>query len=276
VDGIVLVDKPVGISSHKLTNQVRRELGASKAGHAGTLDPFASGLLIVLIGRARRVQRFFMGMSKQYTAVARFGAVSTTGDPEGEITETGVLPIGEIKTVSGLIRQRPPNYSAVRVDGKRAYERARAGEQFEVAEREVEVFEFRQLSRSEDRAEFIIHCSSGTYIRSLIADLGDAYTESLRRTRIGPFSVDDADSGKVIKMEDAFGFFKSVTLTADDAKRASHGVAVRPVGKPLAPTIGLPDAPPPDELLLVDSDGVVALAEQREDGVLKPVVGFRA
>ena len=113
MDGIVLVDKPAGRSSHKVTNDVRRELGAAKAGHAGTLDPFATGLLIVLLGRARRVQRFFMGMSKEYVASARLGAASTTGDPEGEITLTGRFPPERFEPVLGRITQRPPIYSAM-------------------------------------------------------------------------------------------------------------------------------------------------------------------
>ena len=276
MDGIVLVDKPAGISSHKVTNDVRRALGATKAGHAGTLDPFATGLLIVLLGRARRVQRFFMGMSKEYVAVARLGASSTTGDPEGEITVTGKLPSEHFEPTLGRISQQPPIYSALKVDGKRAYKRARAGEQFEIPTREVELFEFSQLSREGDRAEYRIRCSSGTYVRSLISDLGDAYTEELRRTRIGPFSVDDADAGSVVGLELALGFFDSIELGAEDAKKAAHGVAIDAGGKVIEAPLRAPEDPPPAELLLTAEDGVVALAERRDDGMIKPVVGFRA
>jgi tRNA pseudouridine55 synthase len=275
VDGIVLVDKPAGLSSHKVTNDVRRELGAAKAGHAGTLDPFATGLLIVLLGRARRVQRFFMGMSKEYVASARLGAASTTGDPEGEITLTGRFPPERFEPVLGRITQRPPIYSALKIDGKRAYERARAGEEFEVPEREVELFEFTQLSRDDDQAEYRIRCSSGTYVRSLISDLGDAYTENLRRTRIGPFSVDDADATRVVGLESALGFFDSIELGAEDAKKAAHGVAIEPQGPVVEAALRAPEDAPPTELLLVAEDGPVALAERRDDGMIKPVVGFR-
>ncbi len=118
---------------------VRRGLGVRKAGHAGTLDPFATGLLIVLVGRARRVQRFFTALPKEYLAVARFGAVSTTGDPDGEITQTGTGPPGELVLPTGTILQRPPAYSAIRIDGTRAYERVRRGETVVVPEREVTV-----------------------------------------------------------------------------------------------------------------------------------------
>jgi tRNA pseudouridine55 synthase len=183
VDGLVLVDKPAGKTSHDLTLATRRGLGVRKAGHAGTLDPFATGLLLVLVGRARRVQRFLMALPKSYEAVARLGAVSTTGDPEGEITVTGTIPPDPFVLPTGVVRQRPPIYSAVRVQGMKAYERARRGETVDIPEREVTVYRFEQRWREDDRAAFVIECSSGTYVRSLIADVGDAYCEELRRTR---------------------------------------------------------------------------------------------
>ena len=189
---VLLVDKPAGITSHDSVARAKRAFGL-KTGHAGTLDPFATGLLIVLLGRpATREQARFMVLPKTYRARARFGAVSTTGDPEGEITETGNLP-GELELPTGQIRQRPPTYSAIKVGGERAYKRARRGESFEMPERIVEVHRFELLERTETEAEFVIDCSSGTYVRSLIADLGDAYCTALRRTAIGPFSVDEAD-----------------------------------------------------------------------------------
>ncbi len=276
MDGIVLVDKPAGLSSHKVTNDVRRSLGVAKAGHAGTLDPFATGLLIVLLGRARRVQRFFMGMSKEYVASARLGASSSTGDPEGEITVTGKMPPEHFEPMLGRVSQRPPIFSALRVGGKRAYERARAGEEFELPVREVEIYEFSQLMREGDRAEYRIRCSSGTYVRSLIADLGDAYTEQLRRTRIGPFGVEDADSGVVVALGQALGFFDSLALGADDATKAARGVAIEAQGPVVAAPLRMREDEPPAEMLLTAEDGVVALAERRDDGMIKPVVGFRA
>lgn len=193
VPGVLLCDKPAGITSHDLVARVRRERGG-KVGHAGTLDPFATGLLIVLLGRpATREQRRFMALPKTYRAVARFGAVSSTGDPEGEITETGRVPPGELELPRGEISQRPPAHSAVKVGGERAYRLARRGERVRLPERRVRVHRFEQLWRAGDRAGFEIECSSGTYVRSLIAALGDAYCEELRRTVIGPFSVEDAD-----------------------------------------------------------------------------------
>jgi tRNA pseudouridine55 synthase len=199
MDGILLIDKPVGVTSHDVVATVRRSLGGTKTGHAGTLDPFASGLLIVLVGRATRVQRRMMDLPKRYETVARLGALSTTGDPEGEIAVTGQMPPDPPVLPTGEIRQRPPIYSALKIKGERAYRKARRGEHFEMPERIVTINRFEQLWReapagigTSARAAYLIECSSGTYVRSLIADLGDAYCEELRRTAIGPFDVANA------------------------------------------------------------------------------------
>ena len=191
------------MTSHDVVARQRRRYDA-KTGHAGTLDPFATGLLIVLLGRAAtREQQRFMALRKTYRATARFGAVSTTGDPDGEIAETGVLPGAELELPLGEVSQRPPAFSAVKVGGERAYRRARRGEDVETPERLVTVHRFEQLERAGERAEFEIECSSGTYVRSLIADLGDAYCLELRRTAIGPFAVDEAEAGEPIPLADA-------------------------------------------------------------------------
>ncbi len=199
IDGVLLIDKPAGISSHDVVAAVRRALGGVRTGHAGTLDPFATGLLIVLLGRATKAQSTLMALPKRYQTVAQLGALSSTGDTEGEITRTGELPADPPELPTGELRQRPPIYSAVKVAGERAYRRARRGERFEMPERIVTVHSFRQLWREHDlpagelpRAAFEIECGSGTYVRSLIADLGDAYCLELRRTAIGPFRVLDA------------------------------------------------------------------------------------
>jgi tRNA pseudouridine55 synthase len=192
IEGVFLIDKPAGITSHDVVAAVRRALNGIKTGHAGTLDPFATGLLLVLVGRATKSQRRLMELPKRYVTVARLGAVSSTGDTEGEITHTGRLPPDPLPLPVGEIRQRPPIYSAVKIGGERAYRRARRGEQPEMPERIVTVHRFEQLWREPQTASFLIECSSGTYVRSLIADLGDAYCEQLRRTAIGPFDVRDA------------------------------------------------------------------------------------
>jgi tRNA pseudouridine55 synthase len=265
-DGVLLYDKPAGITSHDVVARVRRGLPRGvRVGHAGTLDPFATGLLLVLVGRATRVQRFLLQLPKTYCVVAQFGAVSSTGDPEGEIVSTGVLPVGDLSLPVGTVRQRPPVFSALKIGGRRAYELARAGETFELAERDVSVYRFEEIRRDRDRREFEIECSSGTYVRSLIADLGDAYCLELRRTRIGRFSVDDA-SDRVIPLMSALDFLPSVTLSRDDASRATHGVRLSvPMPAGAAGTVRL-----------LDDDGLIALAEPVSDPPgLKPIVGFR-
>jgi tRNA pseudouridine55 synthase len=200
---ILLVDKRAGETSHDVVARLRRRYDA-KVGHAGTLDPFATGLLIVLLGRpATREQSRFMAQPKTYRASARFGARSTTGDPEGEIIETGVVPDAPLELPTGRIRQRPPTYSAIRVGGERAYRRARRGEEMEMPERVVDVYRFELLELAGPHAEFEIECSSGTYVRSLIADLGDAYCERLRRTRVGPFTVEEANEDAPIGLAEA-------------------------------------------------------------------------
>ena len=244
---------------------MRRRLGkASKVGHAGTLDPFATGLLLVLVGRATRVQRFLMALPKRYETVARLGWTSTTGDRDGELAP-GRMPSEPFGLPTGRIRQRPPAYSAVKVGGRRAYAIARAGETVELAEREVEVMRFELTGREEDRATFAIECSSGTYVRALIADLGDAYCLELRRTAIGHFDVAAADPERIVPLGDALEFLPAIRLEAEEARRASHGVAVAG---------GMQS--PPTLVRLLDDDGLIALAEPRADGELKPVVGFRS
>ena len=260
-DGVVLYDKPAGVTSHDVVASVRRRLGRGvKVGHAGTLDPFATGLLLVLVGRATRVQRFLMALPKRYEVVARLGWTSTTGDPEGEL-EPGRMPPEPLALPTGVLRQRPPAYSAVKVGGQRAYALARRGEAVELAEREVVVTRFEQLWRDGDRAAFAIECSSGTYVRSLVADLGDAYCTELRRTAIGAFDVAGADEERIVPLAEALGFLPEVRLAGEDARRAAHGVAVAGAA---AATVRL-----------TDDAGLIALAEPREDGTLKPVVGFR-
>jgi tRNA pseudouridine55 synthase len=262
-DGVVLFDKPAGITSHDVVAQVRRRLSGPtrpKVGHAGTLDPFATGLLLVLVGRATRVQRFLMALPKRYETVARLGWTSTTGDPEGELAQ-GRMPPDPLVLPTGLLRQRPPAYSAVKIGGERAYAKARRGEVVETAEREVTVTRFEQLWREDDRAGLLIECSSGTYVRSLVADLGDAYCTELRRTAIGPFDVAGADEERIVPLSDALAFLPEVRLEGDDARKAAHGVAVGGAAEGFA--------------RLTDEHGLIAIGEAREAGLIKPVVGFR-
>ncbi len=236
------------MTSHDVVAAVRRALGGVKTGHAGTLDPFASGLLLVLVGRATRIQEKLMGLPKRYETVARLGAVSSTGDPEGEIEYTGKLPPDPPVLPTGEVRQRPPIYSAVKIGGERAYKRARRGERFEMPERVVTVSRFEQLWREENpahpnpahpRAGYLIECSSGTYVRSLIADLGDAYCEELRRTAIGPFGVEEAvapprrgepwEAPEPISIEDALAAAEQPR--SSEQRRERNGPAVEDGGQ---------------------------------------------
>jgi len=188
--GVLLCDKPAGITSHAMVVRIRRERGC-KAGHAGTLDPFATGLLLVLLGRATRLQRFLTDLPKTYRARARLGWRSSTGDPDGELTETGTMP-ASLELPSGRVRQRVPMTSAVRVGGERLYRKAHRGETVQTPERDVDVYRAELLGSDAEGAEYEIECSAGTYVRTLIETLEDAYCVQLRRTAIGPFRVQDA------------------------------------------------------------------------------------
>ncbi|MGE0505063.1 MAG: tRNA pseudouridine(55) synthase TruB [Solirubrobacterales bacterium] len=190
VAGILLADKPAGVTSHDVVARLRRERGV-KAGHAGTLDPFATGLLLVLLGRATRLQRFLTGLPKTYLATARLGWRSSTGDPDGELTETGNPP-DSLELPTGTVRQRVPMTSAVRVGGERLYKKAHRGEVVETPVRDVEVYRAELLGADGGFAHYEIECSAGTYVRTLVETLGDAYCSALRRTAIGPFEVADA------------------------------------------------------------------------------------
>ena len=189
---VLLFDKPAGVTSHDVVARVRRERGC-KAGHAGTLDPFATGLLLILLGGATRVQRFLTDLPKTYRAKARPGWRSSTGDPEGELVMTGRVP-RSMELPTGTIRQRVPMTSAVRLGGERLYRKAHRGEVVETPERDVEIYRAElaggMVAGDDYYLEYEIECSTGTYVRSLIETLEDAYCLELRRTAIGPFRVE--------------------------------------------------------------------------------------
>lgn len=192
--GVLLYDKPAGVTSHDVVQRIRRERGC-KAGHAGTLDPFATGLLLVLLDEATRVQRFLTGLPKTYHAKARPAWRSSTGDPEGELTMTGRVP-SSMELPTGTIRQRVPMTSAVRVGGERLYRKAHRGEVVETPERDVEIYRAEVIGAvmigDDCYYEYEIECSAGTYIRTLVETLEDAYCMELRRMAIGPFRVEEA------------------------------------------------------------------------------------
>jgi tRNA pseudouridine55 synthase len=280
IDGVVLIDKPAGPTSHDVVARVRRALPRGvKVGHAGTLDPFATGLLLVLLGRATRIQQWLMELGKEYETVARLGWTSTTGDPEGELTETGRIPPAGVTLPTGRITQRPPAYSAVRIDGRRAYALARSGVEVEVPERTVTVTRFEETWRDIEagRAAYSIACSSGTYVRSLIADLHDAYCLELRRTAIGPYRVEDATAPpdrddpspwepSIIPLGTALSqVLPTLHLDDDSARRAGHGQVLQ-----------VDPATAAGPHLLLDPASEPVCVADVTDGRAKPRVGFRA
>jgi tRNA pseudouridine55 synthase len=209
--GILLVDKPQGITSHDVVSRMRRLAGTRKIGHAGTLDPMATGLLLLGVGSSTRLLHHLVGLDKQYLATIRLGWGTTSDDAEGEplgaAPHDAVAGVGdaaiaaEIAALTGVIEQVPSAVSAVKIDGKRAYQRVREGEQVEIPARTVTIaaFELLETRRSEASIDLDVRvdCSSGTYIRALARDLGAAlgvggHLTALRRTRIGGFSVDEA------------------------------------------------------------------------------------
>jgi len=207
MDGFLLIDKEKGMTSFDVIRVLKRKFGIKKLkiGHAGTLDPIATGLMIVAIGKATKLLGGFLGANKTYIGSAKFGAVSDTYDADGKITEmSDIAPVSLdlIKKVVqekfvGKINQMPPKFSAKKVDGKRAYDLARKGEEFTLKPKEIEVYDFKILSFKWPHVEFSVSGSSGTYIRSLVHDLGQAlkvgaYMDSLRRTQIGNAKIADA------------------------------------------------------------------------------------
>jgi tRNA pseudouridine55 synthase len=216
MDGkILLIDKPAGMTSHDVVDQVRRIFKTRKVGHAGTLDPFATGLLLVGVGPATKELSKYVGLDKAYVATARLGATSTTDDPEGAITETVKMQATRLGSTSytptpdeiesafdkfrGGYEQTVPVYSAKKINGKKFYELARCGklEGVELPKKFVTISELRATNYAWPYLSFEVSCSSGTYIRALARDIGEAlgcgaYLTKLRRTRIGEFNIEDA------------------------------------------------------------------------------------
>jgi tRNA pseudouridine55 synthase len=260
--GLILYPKPAGVTSHDCVAKVRRTLPRkTKVGHAGTLDPFATGLLLVTVGRMTRAQRFFTELPKTYRAVARLGWVSDTGDRDGELQETGRVA-SDPQIASGELMQRPPAYSAVKVGGERLYEKARRGEGIEGEPRPVTVHRAERLWHEGDCAAFEIECSSGTYVRQLVADLDDAYCDELERTAIGPFQLADADPERIVEPYDALSFLPERRLDDREAKAVAHGIRL-PAGADV----------PAGPIRLAHGREVIAIGEQRDDE-LRPVVVF--
>lgn len=232
--GILLLDKPTGSSSAKALYPVKRTFPGSKVGHTGTLDPFASGLLVVLIGHATRLSRYFLKLDKKYTATMKLGEETDTLDRMGTVTDRAELPDpnrmqAEIHRFKGTIVQQPPRYSALKVQGKRAYQLARQGIEPELAPRQVSVYSLSlspitcaDLAGLPSRYTLEVHCGSGTYIRALARDIGlavgsRAFLEELRRTQVGPFTVAEAHPERLITIPDALRRLGTIPIVPVDA-----------------------------------------------------------
>jgi len=246
-DGLLLVDKPKGITSHDAVDEVRRALGVRKVGHAGTLDPMATGLLVMGVGRATRLLRFLGDTDKEYEGTCRLGEETDTLDAEGQIVRTSPVVVSDDRVreamgaLTGEQQQRPPAYSAVKVGGRPLHRAARAGEAVEAQPRAVRVDAFELLDFDGRDLNFRVVCSGGTYVRSLVADVGErlgtgAHLTRLVRTRIGPFRLADASPpdrpDPLLPLERAVDHLPRLELSEDEAAAARHG---RPLGPPDGP-----------------------------------------
>jgi tRNA pseudouridine55 synthase len=278
--GLVIVDKPAGWTSHDVVGRMRRLAHTRKVGHAGTLDPMATGVLVLGIEKATRLLHHLVLADKAYTATIRLGQATVTDDAEGEVVASAsAAAVAEdavraaMLPLTGAIAQRPSAVSAIKVDGQRAYQRVREGEAVELAARTVTVSRFEPLRFARPSADLldvdvIVECSSGTYVRALARDLGAAlgvggHLTALRRTRVGPFTLDTArtldelaalDDPVTLPLADAVRTALPVRdVSADEARALSYGKALEPAG--IAGTYGAFDVEGSVIALLAESDG---------------------
>ncbi len=243
MNGIINVYKPEGITSFDVIYKVRRILNTRRIGHTGTLDPMASGVLPICVGKATRAAELIVASDKEYICSLKFGAETDTQDSTGEITKTSdKRPGGQefseaVKTFIGGIEQIPPMYSAVHVGGERLYKLARRGETVERKPRKITVFDISVLSFTEDTAEIKIVCSKGTYIRTLCEDIGKrlgslAHMTALKRTRSGIFKIDtavpieDVCEEKLTPVDTLFGEYEKIVLSEKDEFRVKNGAEI--------------------------------------------------
>ncbi|MGO3334649.1 MAG: tRNA pseudouridine(55) synthase TruB [Corynebacterium casei] len=247
--GLVVVDKPAGMTSHDVVARIRREFGTRKVGHAGTLDPMATGVLILGIERGTKFLAHMVAATKAYDATIRLGASTTTDDFEGEVINqtsaehiTDEQALAEIKKLTGDIMQKPAKVSAIKIDGKRAYQRVRDGEEVDIPARPVTVSRFDvNASRTKPREfDVTVECSSGTYIRSLARDLGDSlgvggHLTALRRTAVGPFLLADASPIDNLQLsltldEALVRCYPRLDVTEEEAAKLAMGQWLEPRG----------------------------------------------
>lgn len=272
VDGVLLVDKPAGGTSHDVVLAARRATGERRIGHAGTLDPFATGLLVLLLGRATRLLPYMSGEPKVYVATIRFGAETDTEDLLGTVTHTAPVPDeaavrAAIPRLTGEIEQIPPAYSAKRVGGRRAYDAARAGEAVELQPVRIRVHGWELLGWRGDALDVRITCGGGTYVRSLARDLGRlvgsaAHLTALRRERSGPFSVDDANTIDDLR-EGRLRILPPLRAVSSMPEERLEDWAVRRVVRGIDVDASVPGRY--GALVSASNDALVAVAERRGD-----------
>lgn len=286
VHGWVVLDKPYGLGSTSAVGKVRWLARAQKAGHAGTLDPLATGILPIALGEATKTVPFLMDAAKSYEFEVTWGANTTTQDAEGEITDTSDIRPSEAEIRAALpafigdIDQVPPKFSAIKIDGQRAYDLARAGEEVEIKSRPVRVDDIRLLGATTDTASFAVDCGKGTYIRSLARDLAAAlntcgHVTGLRRTRVGPFRLQQSitlaeleqtcDRGAVSEalrpLSTALDDIPGLAVEEKDATDLRHGRVIDHSSSDISPSS--------DWVLVMEGEREVALCEAR-DGKLFP------
>jgi tRNA pseudouridine55 synthase len=275
--GILLLDKPEGLSSNAALQRVKRALGADKAGHAGTLDPLATGMLPILLGEATKVAGHLLHEDKAYRVACRFGQTTTTYDSEGEITRERFVPVldrndlaGHLSAFTGRIRQQAPVYSAIKQGGKPLYLRARRGETVEAPIREVLVHRIEIESLGADEAAFQVECGTGTYIRSLVHDLGErigcgAHVTALRRLWVSPFrqqpmvTLEAMQAGqcRIIPAREALTDWPRLDLTDAEILALTHGKPIHRAGLSSGRLAGVDGDGQLRALLESDSDGRV-------------------
>lgn len=248
--GVLLIDKPLGITSHDVVNRVRRTLGTRRVGHAGTLDPLATGVLVVAVGAATRFLQYLPLEPKEYVAEVAFGRATETYDAEGAISQEAEVPAdlderiaAALPSFLGLIRQVPPMYSAVKIDGQPLYKAARRGEEVERPSRQVHVGTFETMAKENDRRTMRIVCSGGTYVRTLAHDLGQAigvpaHLAGLRRTMVGRFGesnaipLEEVSAEGLLPLREALAPMPFLTLDAAEIRAVREGRALRRSGVP--------------------------------------------
>jgi len=289
INGILLLDKPVGMTSNAALQQVKRLFNASKAGHTGNLDPMASGLLPICLGEATKVSGFLLDSDKHYTGTCRLGERTDSGDADGVVVETrAVEDYSEARILEvfsqfkGEICQIPPMHSAIKVNGQPLYKLAHQGIEIERKPRQVKIFSLELLRQDRDELDIDVHCSKGTYIRTLVQDIGEqlgcgAHLNALRRTGAGPFSIENSitlaeleqlaeDEGftamdaRLLPMEFALADWPQVKLTQDSTHYLRQGQAVQ---VPKAPTHGW-------VCLFADDDRFLGVGQILGDGRVAP------